>query len=219
MRSFLSLDDGAFSNECSVQELTLVLGADEAGLGKLGAAKGNGLLVDTFKDKLILNFSAGADLASGLHNNLLDVSTTEEVLHFNVGSVLGNNSVNGEMSIDQSHLVKASLGDASHNVSEESVNSLDLTLELVGTEPHADANCLHHLVVHLFVHKAHLDLEMGHVLNNFTTGSFDSANSILDCAGHYIEFKLKTQGISLPPAGIISHSSVKVCLILLYLLY
>ena len=99
------------------------------------------------------------------------------------------------------------------------MNSLNLTLELVGTEPHADADSLFELVVYLFVHKAHLDLEVGEVLNNLTTGSLDGANSILDCYGHCIEFRSKTQGISLPPAGIISHSSVKVCLILLYLLY
>ena len=99
------LDDTALADENTVQELTLILGADRASLAELGAAEGNGLLVDTFEDEFVLNVSSEADLAAGLHNNLLDVATTEEVLELNKGSVLSDVCVNGEMSVYESHLV------------------------------------------------------------------------------------------------------------------
>lgn len=109
-RSFVNgLNNSAVSDEDTVQELTLVLGANLAALGELGAAESDGILVDTLEDKLVLLLSGGSDLAAGLHNNLLDVATTKEVLELNKGSVLSNVGVDGEMSIDESHLVHDTL--------------------------------------------------------------------------------------------------------------
>lgn len=99
------LDDATVRDEDTVQELTLVLSADAGGLAELGAAERDAGLVDTLEDELVLNLSAGSDLAAGLHDDLLDVATTEEVLDLNEGAVLGNVSVDGEMRIDASHLV------------------------------------------------------------------------------------------------------------------
>ena len=100
-----SLDDSALTDEDTIEELTFVLSADLAGLAKLGASKGNGFLVDTFEDKFVLDVSAEADSAAGLEDNLLDLATTKEVLELNEGSILSDVGIDGEMSVDESHLV------------------------------------------------------------------------------------------------------------------
>ena len=186
-KSFLDgLDDTALADENTVQELTLILGADRASLAELGAAEGNGLLVDTFEDEFVLNVSSEADLAAGLHNNLLDVATTEEVLELNKGSVLSDVCVNGEMSVYESHLVLDTFaGSVDHGV-EESVHSLDLTLLLVGAEPHADSNGLSEgtgLGV-LLGHASHINVQVAHVLGNLATRSLNDNNSSLDSNGN-----------------------------------
>jgi len=107
--SFACLDDGSLGDEDTIEELTLVLGSNLADLADLGAAEGEGSLVDTFEDKLVLGLNGDLDSASGLHNNLLDLATTEEVLDLNGLVVLGNDSVNGEMSVNESHLVEDTL--------------------------------------------------------------------------------------------------------------
>ena len=106
---FNRLDNTFFGNEDTIQELTLVLSANTSALSDLSAAKGDSSSIDTLKDELIFNFSAGTDLAARLHNDFLDVATTQEVLDFNEGAVLGDVSVDREMSIDESHLVLAAL--------------------------------------------------------------------------------------------------------------
>jgi len=97
------------------------------------------------------------------------------------------------------------------------VDSLDLALLLVGAEPHADAHSLDLLTFDFVVHESHLDLQVGEILGDLTAGSLNGDDSVL--AGNS-DWKTQSQSAesNLPPAGIISHSSVKVCLILLYLL-
>jgi hypothetical protein len=99
------LDDSALTDKDTIEELTFVLSADLAGLAKLGASKGNGFLIDTFEDKFVLDVSAETDSAAGLEDNLLDLATTKEVLELNKGSVLSDVGIDGEMSVDESHLV------------------------------------------------------------------------------------------------------------------
>ena len=106
---FASVGNGLLGDVDTIEELTLILGTDLAALGDLGAHEGNQSVIDTLKDEFILDGLGKLDGGSTLHVDLLDVSTTKEVLDLN-GVVLGSDlSVNGEMSVDESHLVDEGL--------------------------------------------------------------------------------------------------------------
>lgn len=109
--SFLTgLDDTAVGDEDTIEELTLVLGTNLAHLHDLGALKGDNSLVDTLEDEIVLLDGVGVtDGGSLLEDNLLVVLTTEEVLNGDAGAVSGDNSVDGEMSVDELHDVFATL--------------------------------------------------------------------------------------------------------------
>lgn len=105
------LDDVALGNENTIQELTLILGADLAGLAELSAGEGDGSLVVTFEDKLVLNISGGAGLDAVLADDLVDLAAAKEVSQLNVGAISGNSGVDWEVSVDESHLVLNTLKD------------------------------------------------------------------------------------------------------------
>ena len=107
--SVAGLDDGSVGDEDAVQELALVLCADLAGLGNLGAGQGEGSLVDAFEDKFVLGVDGLLNGAAGGHDDLLDVATTEEVLDLNGLEVLGGLRGHGEMRVHESHLVEDAL--------------------------------------------------------------------------------------------------------------
>lgn len=111
------------------------------------------------------------------------------------------------------------LADAADHVVEKSVHGLDLTLLLVLTKPHADADGSYLLVIFLNINKSHLDVEMGEVLDDRTTWSLNGNDSGFDGYINCIFMVVRRHPLHLPPAGITNNSSVKVCLILLYLLY
>jgi hypothetical protein len=98
-----------FRDVDTVQELSVVLISDLAALRNLGAGEGEVLVVDTFEDDLILELGGHLDDASGEHVNLVDFFTTQEVLDFNGLSILGDDNIDGEMSVDESHLVSVTL--------------------------------------------------------------------------------------------------------------
>jgi len=107
--SFVAGLNGAlFGDEDTIEELTLVLGADLAALGGLGAHQGDGGVVDTLEDEFVLHFGGKAHGDSVNHNDLLDVAATEEVLDLDALAV-NNLGVDGEMSVDTSHLVDEGL--------------------------------------------------------------------------------------------------------------
>lgn len=107
MKSFLAgLDDAAVGDEDTIEELTLVLGANLAHLHDLGALEGDGSLVDTLEDEVVL--LDGVGVAHGgalLEDDLLVVLATEEVLDGDAHVVGGDDGVDGEMSVDELHLV------------------------------------------------------------------------------------------------------------------
>lgn len=98
-----------FGNVDTVQELSVVLVSDLAGLGNLSAGEGEVLVVNTFEDDLVLEGLAHLAGAAWEHINLVDFFTTQEVLDFNRLSVLGDDSVDGEMSVYESHFVSVTL--------------------------------------------------------------------------------------------------------------
>ena len=78
------------------------------------------------------------------------------------------------------------LADAVDHRVEKSVDGLDLTLLLVGAEPHADSNDIAlsaRLLVNLG-HASHINVQVTHVRGNFATGSVNDNNSSLDTNGN-----------------------------------
>jgi hypothetical protein len=75
----------------------------------LRASEGEVLDIDAFEDDLVLKLWAHFAEAAGEHVNLEVLLATEEVLDFDALAVLGNNNVNGEVSVYESHLVSVTL--------------------------------------------------------------------------------------------------------------
>ena len=103
----LGLDERLFRDEDAVEELTLVLASNFAYLLDLGAAEGESLVVNSFKDKLTFDFSGGGlgNLGASLHEDDLVLFATKEVLDSDACSILGDSHIDGEMGVYQPHLV------------------------------------------------------------------------------------------------------------------
>ena len=97
-------NEGLLGNEDAIKELTLVLASYSANLLDLRAAKGESSDVDSIKDELTLLFFAFSNLAASSHVDKLVLLATKEILNSDAGSILGDGDVDGEMSVDQSHL-------------------------------------------------------------------------------------------------------------------
>ena len=106
---FLGFDEGLLGNEDAIKEFTLVLASYSADLLDLRAAKGESSDVDSIKDELTLLFFALNNLAAGSHVDKLVLLATKEVLNSDAGTVLGDGDVDGEMSVNKSHLVAEAL--------------------------------------------------------------------------------------------------------------
>lgn len=102
--SFFGFNEGLLGNEDAIKELTLVLASYSANLLDLRAAKGESSDVDSIKDELTLLFFAFSNLAASSHVDKLVLLATKEILNSDAGSILGDGDVDGEMSVDQSHL-------------------------------------------------------------------------------------------------------------------
>ena len=105
----LGLNLGLLGDEDAIEELTLILAADTAHLLDRRAALGESGVVDTIEDELTLDVSG--ELAGGatLHLDDLVLLATKEVLDSDLITSLGDDNVNGEMSMDKSHLVAEAL--------------------------------------------------------------------------------------------------------------
>ena len=101
---FFGFNEGLLGNEDAIKELTLVLASYSANLLDLRAAQGESSDVDSVKDKLTLLFFALDDLAAWGHSDELVLLATKEILNSDAGSILGDGDIDGEMSVDQSHL-------------------------------------------------------------------------------------------------------------------
>ena len=102
--SFFGFNEGLLGNEDAIKELTLVLASYSANLLDLRAAKGESSDVDSIKDELTLLFFAFSNLAASSHVDKLVLLATKEILNSDAGSILGDGDIDGEMSVDQSHL-------------------------------------------------------------------------------------------------------------------
>ena len=106
---FLWLDEGLLGHEDSIKELTLILASNSADLLDLGANERNSLVVNAVEDKLTLDVSGGTDSGATSHWDNLVLLATEEVLDSDHGTVLGDDNIDGEMSVHESHLVAEAL--------------------------------------------------------------------------------------------------------------
>jgi hypothetical protein len=84
---------------------------NEADSRNLGAAEGDGGVIDTLEDQLVLNILRWVhhDSASWLHLDEMRFLSTQEVLDFNLRFILGNDGGDREMSMDHFHSVSESL--------------------------------------------------------------------------------------------------------------
>ena len=101
--------EGLLGDEDSIEELTLILVTDVADLADLGAAEGDGGVVETVEDELVLDVLGGEDSAAGLEVDEVALLSAEEVLDLNLLLVLGDDGVDGEMRVHESHLVAVAL--------------------------------------------------------------------------------------------------------------
>ena len=105
----LGLNKGLLGDEDTIKEFTFILAADSADLLDLGAGKRKSSVIDTIEDELTLDIVRVSDLGGASHHDELVLLSTKEVLDGDAGAVLGDNDVNGEMSVYKSHLVAEAL--------------------------------------------------------------------------------------------------------------
>lgn len=118
-------------------------------------SSGLGDLLDvvTGEDDLILDLGGAVDLDAGEHLDDTLELLTKEVVDVDLLLVLRDEAVDGEMRIDETHLVLVAVGDASDHVLDVSGDGADGGDGLAGSEPH--------LKVDLFVlgaDKVHVDV-------------------------------------------------------------
>ena len=106
---FPRLNKGLLGNEDAIKELTLILAADSADLHDLSAAHGKSLVVSAIEDELTLDVSGLLDNGAGDHLDDLVLLSAKEVLDSDAGTVLGDSNVDGEMVMNQPHLVAEAL--------------------------------------------------------------------------------------------------------------
>jgi hypothetical protein len=103
------VDEGLLGNEDTVQEFSFILISDSADLGDLGAAEGEEGVVNTVKDELVLDILREGDSAAWIEVDEETLLSTKEVLDFDLLLVLGDDGVNWEMCMYQSHLISEAL--------------------------------------------------------------------------------------------------------------
>ena len=182
---FLGGDEALLGDEDTIEELTLILVSNVDGLADSSTAERDSGVIEAFEDEFVLNISGESDSDTGEHVNVLDLLTSEEVLDIDARSILGDDAVNGEMSMDGSHLVHESFGDTGAHVLNVGLESVNGTSLLVSTEPHADSEVVS-LGVTLstgLLDLLDLTVQVREVLGNGTSGSTDLHDSGLNVTG------------------------------------
>ena len=110
-------DVGLLGDEDTIEEFTLILASYSADLLDLGAHLGESCEVNAVEDKFALDIGRVGDLGAALHVDDLVLLSTQEVLDSDGGAVLGDDNVDGEMSVDQSHFVAEALYGRTRRVS------------------------------------------------------------------------------------------------------
>jgi len=109
-----------------------------------------------------------------LKNDQVSLLTSEEVFDFELLLILGDDNIDGEMCMYESHLVSEALGDTDEHVVDQGFDGGDGTSLLITTVPHLDSD---ELALHLLGgHFQDFDIEcdVGKILGDSSLWTFNS---------------------------------------------
>ena len=105
----LWVGESLLGNENTIEEFTLILVSDVANLRDLSAWKGNGSITDSVENEFILDVFGEVDGATWLEDDQVSLLTTQEVFDLELFLVLGDDDIDGEMCMYESHFVSEAL--------------------------------------------------------------------------------------------------------------
>jgi hypothetical protein len=157
----------------TIQELTDILVLDGGSLLDVGSGLGDvGKIVSDEGDLvlLVLGVEDGDTLQHGdLHDDLL----TQEVADLNGLLIIGNNDVDGEMGVDEAHLVLVTLGDTDDHVVDQRADGAEASNVLALSVPDNETKA-----GGIELDDVHLDVT--EVLDEGSTGTLDGDVTGLD---------------------------------------
>jgi hypothetical protein len=106
----------------------------------LTAREGDIVQIVSFDDEFILHFFLSGDLDAGEHLDLSDDLFTQEVLDFEACIVVGDEGVDGEMGIGESHLESVTSSDTGDHVSDLRADGGNASLLLSLGQPELESN-------------------------------------------------------------------------------
>lgn len=105
----LWVGESLLGNENTIKEFTLILLADVANLRDLSAREGDSGVADTVENEFILDVFGEIDSATWLEDDQVSLLTTQEVFDLNLLLILGDDNIDGEVSMYESHFVSETL--------------------------------------------------------------------------------------------------------------
>ncbi|KAJ5822182.1 uncharacterized protein N7525_011466 [Penicillium rubens] len=172
--------EGAYAH---VTHLTDILVSDTADLLDVGGRLGHTLEGVTGEDELILDVGGGSDVDIRLGSDAADVLLTEEGsipdLH-NGAASLGvglDVDVDGEVSVDVTHLVLEATGNTDHQVVNDGTDGTEGSNTLAGTVVQLDGD-------NVLLGAAEGDGNVGEILDELAAGTLDSHDAGLNVDLH-----------------------------------
>jgi hypothetical protein len=157
----------------TIQELTDILVPDGGGLLDVGSRLGDVAEVVTDQGDLILLVLGVEDSDALQHGDLHDDLLAQEVADLDGSLIIGDNNVDGEMGVDEAHLVLVTLGDTDDHVVDQGADGAEASnvLALAVPDNEAEAGGIQ-------LNNVHLDVT--EVLVEGTTGTGDGDLASLD---------------------------------------
>lgn len=102
-------DNSLLGNEDTIEEFSLILFADFANLGDFRAAEGEGSVVDSIEDQLVLILLGELNSASWVEVDEMTLLSSEVVFDFNLLLVFGDDGIDWEMGENTFHSISETL--------------------------------------------------------------------------------------------------------------
>jgi len=157
----------------TVQELTNILVLNGGGLLDVGSRLGDISQVVTGQDDLILLVLGDNDLDTLQHGDLEENLLTNKVTDLNRLLIISNNDVDGEMGIDETHLVLVTLGDTNDHVVDQRADGAEASNVLALAVPDSETETGR-------VELDNIHVNMTEVLGQGTTGTSNGDDTGLD---------------------------------------
>jgi len=157
----------------TIQELTDILVLDGGGLLDVGSGLGDVAEIVTDQGDLILLLLGVEDGDTLQHRDLHDDLLTQEVADLDGLLIIGNNDVDGEMGVDEAHLVLVTLGDTNDHVVNQGADGAEASNVLALAVPDNEAETSG-------IQLDNLHLNVTEVLVEGTAGSLDGDVTSLD---------------------------------------